>query len=103
MTTVNTTPTPTAAQIITHARFDRAPVVQTPRRGRLPNSVIKFWQAGGDIRIARRKEQEWQEQVNLRVKKLIELIGDHEEIALMYRGELAGLRLACAPKGAVNV
>ena len=51
------------AQILTHARFDRVPVVQTRRRGRFPNSVINFWKAGGEIRFVRRLAHERQEEI----------------------------------------
>jgi hypothetical protein len=78
----------TSAQILTHARFDRAPVVQHPRRGRLPNTVIKFWKISGDRRMARYMAQQRQEEI----EKTQLRIHDHEWIAKEYRRQLAELK-----------
>ena len=77
----------TSAQILTHAQFDRPPVVQTPRRGRFPNSVINFWKAGGDLRQARYMAQQRLEEI----EKTKLRIADHDWIANQCRIQLAQL------------
>ena len=78
----------TSAHILTHARFDRAPVVQQPRRGRFPKTVISFWKVSTDRSLATyraRQKQEEIEKVQLRIH-------DHEWIAKEYRRQLAELK-----------
>lgn len=55
-----------SARILTHARFNRPPVVQQPRRGRFPKTILLFWKAASDRRFAQYKEQ-------IRQKEMAEL------------------------------
>jgi hypothetical protein len=83
----DTLPAGASARIITHDRFDRPTVVQHPRRGRLPNSVIKFWKALVERNYARYMERMRQEEI----EKTRQKIEDHAFIASQYRIHLASL------------
>lgn len=78
------------AQILTHARFDRAAVVQHPRRGRFPKTVISFWKVSTDRSFARYQARQKQEEI----EKTKLRIHDHEWIANEYRRQLAVLKQA---------
>lgn len=77
----------TSAQILTHAQFDRPPVVQTPRRGRFPKTVISFWKVATARRFAR-----YQARLKLEeIEKTKLRIADHDWIANQCRIQLAQL------------
>lgn len=80
------------AQIITHARFDRPQVEQTPRWGRLPNSVIKFWKAGGDIRMMRYFAQERQQEIAAEVLRASGAVKCFQKFLSQAQYELAALK-----------
>lgn len=85
-----------SAQILTHARFDRPPVVQQPRRGRFPKTVISFWKVSTDRSYVRHQAQLRQEEI----EKTQLRIHDHEWIAKEYRRQLAELK---QPQGVKHV
>lgn len=92
-------PAGTSAQILTHARFDRPPVAQHPRRGRFPKIVTVFWKAASKRRWAEYLVQ----QNNMKIESIRESINDHEFIAKVKRAELAGFLQGLRVKGAANV
>lgn len=81
------TTTGTSAQILTHARFDRAPVVQHPRRGRFPKTIISFWK----VSSARSRARYMAQQRQAEIEKTKLRIHDHEWIAKEYRRQLGEL------------
>ncbi len=88
-----------SAQIITHARFNRPPVMQHPRRGPLPKVIVRFWAAAA----ARRAAKNQQVQAEHRANAIKQSINDHDAICCIYRAELADLQAGMRSSGIVNV
>lgn len=90
----------TSAQILTHDRFNRAPVVQTPRRGRLPKAIASFWKASYE-----RSQATWAVRDTAdRIAKLRGVIKGTEDYLSRARYDLANLtQTTLNRKGATNV
>jgi len=72
------------SQIVTHKNFDRPPVVQTSKRGRLPKSVPNLWRYGFDKKNAARRETAAQ----TRARELQQMLVEEERFVDHLRYQL---------------